>query len=119
MTMNVPALFATLHQAVQQRAYFTRLVALDQSRSVLKARLYLSLGLFVQVYRNDQFDTTNLVLVHNGRRVYGRDQLGGSWHRHPIDDPAGHDFSEEGGRSVSLSEFLDEVEAILSELELP
>lgn len=117
--MDVPALFTALHQAVQQRAYFTQLVILDQSRSVLKARLYLSPGLFVQVYRNDRFDTTNLVLLHNDHRLFGRDQLGGNWHRHPVDDPAGHDFSDEGLRSVTLSEFLDEVEAILSELGLP
>ena len=117
--MNVPSLFAALHQAVQQRAYFTQLVILDQSRSVLKARLYLSPSLFVQVYRNDRFDTTNLALVHNDHRIFARDQLGGNWHRHPVDDPTAHDFSEEGMRDVSLNEFLDEVEAILSELGLP
>lgn len=117
--MSVPALFTALHLAVQQRAYLTQLVILDQSRSVLKARLYLSPGLFVQVYRNDRFGTTNLVLVHNDPRIFGRDQLGGNWHRHPVDDPAGHDFSEEGLRAVSLSEVLDEVEAILSQLGLP
>jgi hypothetical protein len=72
--MNVPALFTALHLAVQQRAYLTQLVILDQSRSVLKARLYLSPGLFVQVYRNDRFDATNLVLVYGGRRLYARDQ---------------------------------------------
>lgn len=117
--MNVPALLAALHQAVQQRAYFTQLVLLDQSRSVVKARLYVSPSLFVQVYRNDRFDTTNLVLVHNDRRIFGRDQLDGGWHRHPVDDPGRHDFSEEGLRNTSLSEFLDEVEAILSDLGLP
>jgi hypothetical protein len=117
--MNVPALFAALHQAVQQRAYFTQLVILDQSRSVLKARLYLSPGLFIQVYRNDRFDTTNLVLIHNDRRIFGRDELGNQWHRHPVHDPAAHDVSNEGQRSVTLEEFLDEAEAILSNLELP
>lgn len=63
---------------------FAQLVISDQSQNVLKARLYLAPNLFVQVYRNDRFDTTNLVLVHNDRRVFGRDQLSGQWHRHKV-----------------------------------
>jgi hypothetical protein len=73
----------------------------------------------VQVYRNDRFDTTNLVLVHNDRRIFGRDRLSGRWHRHPVHDPTSHDTSAEGQRGVSLDEFLDEVEAVLSSLGLP
>ena len=117
--MNVPGLLAALHRAVQDRTYFAQLVISDQSQHVLKARLYVSPNLFVQVYRNDRFDTTNLVLVHDDRRIFGRDQLSGDWHRHPADDPAIHDASAEGQRSVSLDEFLDEVEAVLSSLGLP
>lgn len=117
--MNVPTLLTALHQAVRDRAYFTQLVISDQSRSVLKARLYISPSLFVQIYRNDRFDTTNLVLIHNERRIFGRDQLSGEWHRHPVNDPASHDVSDEGQRGVPLEEFLDEIEAILSDLGLP
>jgi hypothetical protein len=117
--MNVSTLLAALHQAVRDRAYFTQLVVSDQSQNVLKARLYLAPNLFVQVYRNDRFDTTNLVVVHNDRRIFGRDQLSSRWHRHPVDDPASHDFGPEGQRGVDLREFLDEVESVLTSLGLP
>ncbi|MBN1887775.1 MAG: hypothetical protein JW850_07280, partial [Thermoflexales bacterium] len=72
-----------------------------------------------QVYRNDRFDTTNLALIHNGQRIYARDQLGGRWHRHTVAAPCQHDATIEGCRAVTLSEFLDEVETVLAALGLP
>lgn len=86
---------------------------------MLKARLFINPDLFVQVYRNDYFDTTNFVLVHNRQRIYARDQLGGEWHRHISTNTENHDKSVEGKRSVSLPEFLDEVEIILADMDLP
>ncbi len=117
--MNVATLFSDLHHEFRSRAYFLRLDVLDQSRTMLKARLHISPDLFVQVYRNDRFETTNFVLIYGGRRLYGRDQLGGVWHRHRVADPEAHDSSPEGRRSVELSEFLDEVESVLATLGLP
>jgi hypothetical protein len=117
--MNVVQLLAALHREAQDRAYIRRVELLDQSRSLLKARLYLSPELFVQIYRNDRFDTTNFVLIHSGRRLYARDQLSGVWHRHLPDAPQLHDTSTQGRRSVDLSEFLDEVEDVLATLGLP
>jgi len=61
--MNVADWLSALHQEVQRRAYIDALVVLDQSASLLKARLLIAADLFVQVYRNDRFDTTNLVLM--------------------------------------------------------
>jgi len=86
---------------------------------LLKARLYILPELFVQVYRNDSYDTTNLVLIHNGQRLYARDQLGHVWHRHTAAAPQHHDHSADGCRAVNLSEFLDEVESVLSSIGLP
>lgn len=80
--MSTADLLVALHQQVESRAYLSRLEVLEQSATLLKARLYISPDLFVQVYRNDRFDTTNLVLIHNGQRIYARDQLDGVWHRH-------------------------------------
>lgn len=117
--MNVSELLDALHTAVAKRAYIDRLVILDQSQSLIKARLLISPDLFVQAYRNDRFDTTNLVLIHNNVRLYARDQLGGQWHRHSADDPDHHDNSADGQKSVSLSEFLDEVETVLAARNLP
>jgi len=64
--MNVADLLVALHNESKSRAYFSRLEILDQTATLLKARLYILPELFVQVYRNDYFDTTNLVLIHNG-----------------------------------------------------
>jgi hypothetical protein len=117
--MSVAEFFVDLHRQVGRRAYIIRLEVIEQSVTLLKARLYISPDLFVQVYRNDRFDTTNLVLIHNGQRIYGRDQLGGAWHRHTATTPDLHDTSAEGQMPVDLSEFLNEVEAVLGTLGLP
>lgn len=117
--MNVADLLAALHSERRARAYFSRLEVLDQTATLLKARLYISPDLFLQIYRNDHFDTTNLVLIHNGQRVYARDQLAGVWHRHTVTEPDLHDTSAEGQRSVPLFEFLNEVESVLASLGLP
>ncbi len=117
--MNVGDWLSVLHQEAQSRAYLSRLVVLDQSASLVKARLYIAADLFVQVYRNDRFDTTNLVLMHNEQRLYARDQLAGAWHRHTLTAPESHDTSADGRRPVSLAGFLDEVEDVLAALGLP
>ena len=107
--MNVERLFDALGREAQSRAYILRLDILDHSRNMLKARLVISPDLFVQVYHNDLYDTTNLVVLYGGRRLYARDQLGGRWHRHTAEAPDVHDTSAEGSRSVELAEFLDEL----------
>jgi hypothetical protein len=117
--MNVSELLGELQRAIDERAYFVRFDLLDQSERILKARIYISPNLFVQVYRNDQFDTSNFALIHNGRRLHGRDQVAGRWHRHNTDQPQLHDTSLEGQQAVNLTEFLTEVESILAALNLP
>ena len=86
---------------------------------MIKARLVITPQLFVQVYRNDRFDTTNFALIHNSKRTYARDQVAGKWHRHPVGMPDVHDHSDEGQQMVDLAEFLDEVEDILASGNLP
>jgi len=117
--VNVAQLLLALHQEASRRAYIARLEILDRSQNLLKARLYISPDLFVQVYRNDHFDTTNLVLIYAGQQLYARDQLAGIWHRHTAAAPHLHNTSAEGRRPVDLSEFLDEVEAALAAMSLP
>lgn len=117
--MSVAALLVAINQEVDARPYFARLEVLDQSQTLLKARLTIAPDLFVQVYRNDRFDTTNFVLIYGGRRLYARDQLGGEWHRHTTAAPQIHDKSLEGKRPVGLAEFLDEVESVLTAMNLP
>jgi hypothetical protein len=117
--MNITDLLLALHREASNRVYIRRLDLIDQSSTLLKARLYVSPDLFVQIYRNERFDTTNLVLIHNGQRIYGRDQIDGVWHRHPVAAPHLHDTSSEGRQPVDLPEFLDEVEDVLVKLSLP
>ena len=117
--MNVSDLLVTLQQEKALRVYIRRTDLLEQTQSLLKARLHIAPELFIQVYRNDQFDTLNLVLIYNGQRLYGRDRLGGVWHRHDHTAPDQHDKSPEGQRPLTLPEFLDEVETILAEMGLP
>jgi len=116
--MNVITLANDLLEEAHRRRYISRLEFLEQSTSMLKARLYVSLETFVQVYRNDRFKTTNFVLVHNAQRIYARDELDGVWHRHAADEPEKHDLSAEGQHSATLSMFLDEIEVILGEMNL-
>jgi hypothetical protein len=117
--MNVERWFDALRREAESRAYILRLDVLDHSQNMLKARLVISPDLFVQVYRNDLYDTTNLVVLYGGRRIYARDQLGGRWHRHTAEAPDVHDTSTEGSRSVELGEFLDEAEVVLAAMGLP
>jgi len=117
--MNVSSLVQDLIREARQRSYIMRLDFLDHTISMCKARLYFSLETFVQVYRNDRFNTSNFVLIHNGERIFGRDELDGLWHRHPLGDPERHDSTPEGRQPATLSNFLDEVEEILAEMDLP
>ncbi len=117
--MNAADLPATLGTELKRRKYFIRMDVLEQTISLVKIRLYISPDLFVQVYRNDRYETTNFALIHNGQRLYGRDELDGRWHRHTYDKPEEHDKSKEGKRPVEMSEFLNEVEQVLAALDLP
>lgn len=117
--MNVSDLLYEIYSEARNRAYFTKVDLLARSSNLLKARLYITPDLFVQIYRNDHFQTTNLVLIHNQQRIYARDELNGHWHRHPMTAPRQHDTSSEGCRAVTFSEFLDEVETVLTTMNLP
>ena len=72
----------------------------------------------MQVYRNDRFGTTNFAVILGGRRIYGRDERDGVWHRHPSNAPDAHDESAEGRREITLSAFWAEALTVIDELEL-
>ncbi|WKZ34786.1 MAG: hypothetical protein QY332_14290 [Anaerolineales bacterium] len=117
--MNAEHLPAIAGKELERRKYFVRMEILDQTASLVKIRLYITPDLFVQIYHNDRYQTTNLVLIHNNQRLYGRDELDGGWHRHTHLAPEEHDTGKEGQRPVEVSEFLDEVENVLAALDLP
>ena len=64
--MNAADLPDALGMELKRRKYFVHMDVLEQTLSLVKIRLYISPDLFVQVYRNDRYQTTNLVLIHNG-----------------------------------------------------
>jgi len=78
-----------------------------------KARIEISENIYVQFYFHQESSTTNYVLVGWENRLYGRDCVGGDWHKHPFDDPEAHDRSGDGANHVTPEEFLDEAFEIL------
>ncbi|WP_290597686.1 MULTISPECIES: hypothetical protein [unclassified Archaeoglobus] len=47
--------------------------------------------------------------------MFGRDCVGGEWHKHPFENPDDHDFGEDSSKEVSVSEFFEEVFRLLVE----
>jgi hypothetical protein len=107
-----------LEIAVRRYTFVRQVVKVDETHYSVKYRLYIEPDLFVQLYFNERSGTVGLVLIHRGRRLYGRDCQAGRWHRHPADDPATHDASPEGARAISVEEFLAEVQDILVKVSL-
>ncbi|MEA1998767.1 MAG: hypothetical protein U9N61_05520 [Euryarchaeota archaeon] len=91
---------------------------LARTENAVKIRLEISPTIFVQFYHHQKSNTSNYVLVGWNRRLYGRDSVGGEWHRHPYHNPLEHDISREGAKAVTPPEFLKEVLDILQEEEL-
>ena len=87
----------------------------DLTENVVKVRVQITENIFVQVYYNRASGVRNYVLIGWNKRLFGRDCVGGSWHRHPFEDPEQHDFSGEGAKEVSVCDFIDEVITILKE----
>ncbi len=95
-------------------AFIRSVVTLDRTANTVKLRLFITPDCFVQVYTNLHKGLLSYSLILHQIRIYGRDNDGAGWHCHPHSAPESHDFSAEGTRSVSLAEFLDEVQRILT-----
>ena len=52
--MNSADLAKILREQTNQRAYIRQLIILEQSASLIKARLYISPDLFVQIYESSE-----------------------------------------------------------------
>jgi hypothetical protein len=115
--IDTVSILATL-RSLADDPLFTRIKVLDLTRNLIKARLYLREDLFIQVYRNDRSQVTNLLIVLEGQRVFARDQIRGSWHRHPFENPSEHDTGPEGQRAVTFLEFIEEARQLLIEAKL-
>ncbi len=58
---------------------------------ILKGRVILKKGRFLQIYFNEQTGTIACALIEEGKRIWGIDfdNMRG-WHLHPIGNPEGH-----------------------------
>ena len=104
---------------VQNSSYLIlRTEILEHEKTFFKARLYIKKELYIQVYRNDKYRTTNFVLVLYGERIYGRDELRGKWHRHPENDPQTHDTTPAGTIPSNFKDFFEEIKPIIHKMKL-
>lgn len=96
------------------RRFIRRVETLNRSLHTVKMRLEIKPNLCVDVYYNDQKNRMSFALILNEERIYARNNMGSKgWHMHPLNKPKTHDFSKDGKKKVTISEFLNEVEDIL------
>lgn len=97
-----------IYETAHQFAFVNKIETILKTTNTLKIKLVITSTCFIQIYQNIQKGVVNYAVILGNQRIFGRDCDGGIWHCHPVDDPGGHDFSEEGSREVSLKEFLYE-----------
>ena len=114
--MSLDGFVAEAEAAAQMYALKIDIVA--KTKNAIKIKLNISESIAVQCYYNQTSKTTNFVLIGGSRRLYGRDSVGGAWHRHPFENPDEHDTSKEGSQMVTPEQFLQEVFEILIREEL-
>ena len=111
--MNVDEIEQQARRLPARWAYIRLVETLDKTDNTIKLRLHVETDCFLQVYANVEKGLFSYTLVLNRQRVYGRDTDGGKWHRHPYDNPGGHDYTPEGQKPATLVEFVAEAEQIL------
>ena len=89
--------------------FIEKVETLLKTPHTIKIKLSVTPTCFIQIYENIKKNIKNYVVVSGNQRLFGRDCDGGAWHSHPVENPDGHDFSEDGAREVSLEDFLYEV----------
>jgi len=77
---------------------------------ILKVRVHLTNGWFIEVFYNLATAKTAFALISGGKRIYGKDNAKMGWHVHPFAQPERHVACA----PVTFPEFLDEVEDILT-----
>jgi hypothetical protein len=103
--VTIEDLAAEIEAASRQFRFIQASERLDATTSSVKYRLVVAGDLHIQIYANLRNGTCGLALIHQGRRLHGRDTEDWLWNRHPAEDPESHDFSAEGARRVTIEEF--------------
>jgi hypothetical protein len=82
--------FLTLVEKQQKRSLpRARFLVLEELPRYVKVRIIINDELFIEVRYNAGNNRKSYVLVRNGKRLAGFDNLGG-WHIHPKESPAKH-----------------------------
>lgn len=96
-------------------SHIKELRIIEKTKSVLKARLYFSEDIFIQIYVNIKRPKKSYTLIINETRIFGKDFIFGAWHTHPFEDPLMHDDSVKSRKPITIKEFVEEATYILSE----
>lgn len=112
--MNVDEFEQGVYRTAAEWSFIRSVETIDRTDYAIKLRLHVDTECFIQVYANVAKEILSYTVVLNRLRVYGRDNDGGEWHRHPHGSPESHDRSPEGQREVALSAFLAEAQQILT-----
>jgi len=69
---TIKELLAVADNALYKYVYYRRLEILSQGKGHIKFRLYISKNLFIQINRNEIVNLTNMVLLHDFKRIFAR-----------------------------------------------
>jgi len=97
------------------KLYSLRAEILARTKNAVKVKVPITENIYIQLYYNQETGTKNYVLIGWNRRLFGRDCISSVWHKHPFENPEDHDFSEDGKREISISDFFEEVFKLLKE----
>ena len=95
------------------KLYTLKVEILARTKNAVKIRVPITENIYIQLYYNKESGTKNFVLIGWNKRLFGRDCVGGAWHKHPFENPEVHDFGKDGKREVSVSDFFEEVFGLL------
>jgi hypothetical protein len=113
--VNVDEFEQDVYRIAAEWSFLRSIETVDKTDYAVKLRLHIDTECFIQMYTNVEKGILSYVLVLNRARIFGRDNEGGEWHRHPHGDADQHDRSPAGRTAVTMSQFLVEVQRILIE----
>ena len=67
----------------------SKCLVLKRKVNFLKVRFQVRVDTFMDIYYNSYSERKDYVLVRQGKRIFGYDNLYG-WHYHPVSDPKRH-----------------------------
>ncbi len=102
-------------EALKKDSRIRELKIIDKTKSVLKARLFFTEDIFIQIYVNIKRPKRSYTLIINDSRIFGKDYIFGDWHSHPFESPDDHDDSENAKKPITIEEFVEESIFVLSE----